>query len=62
MSVKIKFKSMCSPKYRAMGIKENEVITVEEEEVQRIKSNGYNVEVVETAKPKKKSSKKKEKK
>ena len=62
MSVKIKFTSMCSPKYQNLGVKPQEEITVEEEELERIKSNGYNVEVVEVAKPKKKSSKKKEKK
>ena len=59
------FISGASPKYKALGYSGYEPIEVDEQELDRIKSNGYNVEVLSKAKPKeepkveKKESKKK---
>ena len=62
MSYKIIFKSSVSPKYKALGHKPMDEIEVDSEELDRIKGSGYVVDVVSKPKPKKKSSKKKEKK
>tara|TARA_Y100001938_G_C8044860_1_gene408262 strand:+ start:790 stop:990 length:201 start_codon:yes stop_codon:yes gene_type:complete len=54
--VKFQFVAGPSPKYRSLGNTSYEPIEVEEEELERIKSNGYKVEVL--SKPKSKAVKK----
>ena len=58
---KFQFVSGASPKYKALGYSGYEPIEVDEQELDRIKSNGYNVEVLSKSSPKveKKESKKK---
>ena len=50
--IKFQFISGTSPKYKALGYSGYEPIEVDEQELDRIKSNGYNVEVLSKAKPK----------
>ena len=50
--VKFQFISGPSPKYKALGNVSYEAIEVDKEELERIKSNGYNVEVLSSDKPK----------
>ena len=59
--IKFQFISGTSPKYKALGYSGYEPIEVDEQELDRIKSNGYNVEVLSKSSPKveKKESKKK---
>tara|TARA_R110002020_G_scaffold216262_3_gene423694 strand:+ start:1715 stop:1915 length:201 start_codon:yes stop_codon:yes gene_type:complete len=59
--VKFQFVSPPSPKYKALGYSGYESIEVEVNELERIKGNGYNIEVLSEPKPKevKKQSKKK---
>ena len=59
--IKFQFISGTSPKYKALGYSGYESIEVEDQELDRIKSNGYNVEVLSKSSPKveKKESKKK---
>ena len=58
---KFQFVSGASPKYKALGYSSYESIEVEDQELDRIKSNGYNIEVLSKSSPKveKKESKKK---
>ena len=58
---KFQFVSGASPKYKVLGHSSYEPIEVEDQELDRIKSNGYNVEVLSKSSPKveKKESKKK---
>ena len=58
---KVKFQIISgpSPKYTALGKSSYEAIEVDEQELERIKGNGYNVEVLSSSQPKKKPSKKK---
>ena len=62
MSHKIKFRSSVSPKYKGLGFKTHDEIEVDDNELDRLKNSGYVLEVVSESKPKKKSTKKKEKK
>ena len=57
--VTFQFTSVASLKYKALGYCVYEPIEVDEQEFERIKSNGYNVEILSSSKPKKKPSKKK---
>lgn len=59
--VRFQFISGASPKYKSLGYGSYEPIEVEGQELDRIKGNGYNVEVLSKPKSEKKTFKKKEK-
>ena len=58
---KVQFVSGASPKYKALGYSGYEPIEVDEQELDRIKSSGYAIEVLSEVKPKEKVYKKSKK-
>ena len=58
---KFQFVSSVSPEYKAKGCKENELIEVDANELDRIKGSGYAIEVLSQEKPKKQKKSKSKK-
>ena len=56
--VKFQFTASVSPDYKAKGIEPYSPIEVDENEFNKIKNFGYAIEILESKKPSKKSSKK----